>query len=220
MSLVLARRLTIFALLVPVALTACGGDDGNASTTTQTATALESAQCTFKKGRTTENACFSTYITCNAATGADPALCRAALQDCLPKPPAVTGTTASTSSDRKGGRGDGDHSGRGRDGDHDGRGGGASRPTPDPTAVATCRTGLDSCLASLKGDQTPCFTAHNKCVDEAFRAAFQKSCDDNATRCATVDAEDTEKVAACDALKKRCAEGVGGRFGKDAVPCP
>lgn len=221
-SSTILRSIPTLLALVPMALFACGGDgDNNTSSTTQATTALESAQCTFKRGRGTEDTCFKTYLTCNGAAGADGAACRAALQDCLPKPPAVASSSTSTTIDtndhggKGGGRGGGDDRGGGRgDGDR------TPRPTPDPAVVATCRTALDSCLASLKGDQTPCFSAHNKCVDEAFRAAFQAECDASTTRCANVDAEDTAKVASCDALKKRCAEGIGGRFAKDAGPCP
>lgn len=221
MSLSLPRSLSLLALAVPLALAACGDDDSTTTTTAQSATALESAQCTFKKGRANEDACFSTYVACASAAGADKALCRSALQDCLPKPPPLpTSTSTSSSGNERGRGGDGDHGG----GDRGGPGGGRDRtpphPTPDPAAVATCRTALDSCLASLQGDQTACFQAHNKCVDEAFRAAFQAECDSEGARCASVDTTDSTAVAACDALKKRCTEGVGGRFAKGSTPCP
>lgn len=219
MSQSLARTMSALSFLVPMALGACGSDGDGSSTTTQTATALESAQCTLRKGRDTELACFNTYVICAAASGADLALCRAALQDCLPKPPPLPTTTSS--SDRGGGegRGGGD---RGHGGGDQGgkRGDSAPHPTPDPAAVATCRTALDSCLASLKGDQSPCFVAETKCVDETFRAAFQAQCDASTARCANVDTDDTDAVAACDAVKKRCTEGVGARFAKGSTPCP
>lgn len=206
----LVRSFSFLLITAPLALAACSGDS-DADPATTTTTALESAQCTFKRSRGTEDTCFATYASCTAAANADAAACRTALQACLPKPPAQ----ATSSSDNGRGRG-GDHD---RDGDHGGgRGDRSPHPTPDQSVVAACRTALDACLAAQKGDQTPCFVNHNKCVDEAFRAAFQAECDSSIARCA--DADDDEAIAACDALKKRCAEGVGARFAKGATPCP
>jgi hypothetical protein len=210
----ISHFLTVFACLSSVSVVGCA-DAADVDPSAQATSALDGAQCTFKRTRGTEDACFATYGTCLGATGADAAACRTALQDCVPKPlaaPVSAAIGAENSSGKRGGEGGGAEGGGGERG----RGGAQTSPTPAAEVLAPCRTALDSCLVALKGDQAACF--QNKCVDEGFRAAFVAKCDESLTRC--VAPEDADATAACNVLKAKCAEGAGARFAAGAPACP
>lgn len=201
MKRVLAAMLTMTAV-------ACGVDTTTSVATT--ADALETAQCDFGGFEAVAQACRATYDACVAAEGADVAVCRAALHECLPPPPDHAGRGGDCDGGQRPPRGprpelDGGMPPpppRDLDGGHGGRHGGRG-PHPDPAAIQSCRDALASCQAADPTDVT-CVETEHACVRAAFEAAFQAACDEATVRCAS------ETSEACTRILARCADGVGG----------